>query len=710
MGKTAFALNLAYNAAKVSEAVAIFSIEMPAEQLTQRLLSTTTGIDSNKLRTERMKVFIDDTPGINVQQIQSKLFKLKRDHDVKICIIDYLQLITSLHSNGADRQNEISVISRQLKKIARDTEIPIVCLSQLSRSVEKREDKRPIMSDLRDSGAIEQDADLITFLYRDDYYKHNDDMEEGKIPGSIVEDTEKEPNLVDDTFTALNKANNLSKFMQSTLNAFFYSDSMYQTKPDIIKTKTAFRGSPEDNKNDDIVVSVDGQSSLAFENVSQAEYYAMFNETHITSLKGLYELYQFGQSDSVSVGTAAAEDLAMIQNTMTGQSTYIQGVKDVVTFNNIEQGGATLERKPSAFYSENNYTEKEFGQGILGNFEADPFGVRVIGNVEGISTDTIGVKTFTEESEPKYDERLIKTPEANTIYTFLEKEEVKDGEEQKYKVLKASSENNYITVDTGPVTFEMIYTTDFSELSGNESSGTEYKVDITVSGLNAKFVPKIMELKNKPEQDALVSTGIAAVALLIYVVSTLSLKYYRKAHNIPLGKTNFKFNTRTITYIAMLTAVSTTVTVVISMVIPVTVFPPIRVAFEGIMIKITGMLFGPIIDIDDKIIDKAIESKKSETEVSNFYIDAYFKNLKDLNIKEPTKIIKISDEIETMITFIDELVKNGSAYVSNGNVYFEINKFKDQYGKISKRNIDELIAGERIELDSNKKDPLDFTL
>ncbi|ATZ19081.1 replicative DNA helicase [Williamsoniiplasma somnilux] len=194
MGKTAFALNIAQNAAinnRQKNSVAIFSIEMPREQLTQRMLSTLTVIDSNKLRTgkgltaeewnaihkandrlQATKIFIDDTPGITVQQIQSKLYKLKRDEGITLCVIDYLQLISS-PGNGADRQNEISTISRQLKRIARDTGIPIICLSQLSRSVEKREDKKPIMSDLRDSGAIEQDADIIMFLYRDEYYKNS---------------------------------------------------------------------------------------------------------------------------------------------------------------------------------------------------------------------------------------------------------------------------------------------------------------------------------------------------------------------------------------------------------------------------------------------------------------------------------------------------------------------------------------------------------
>jgi len=209
MGKTALALNLAYNAAnakKQDNRVAIFSVEMPKDQLTQRILATMTGINSEQLRNgkglnpqdwnkldlaqdqlDKTKIFIDDTPGITVQQIQSKLFKLKRDENINFVIIDYLQLITTPNSNGNDRQNEISTISRQLKRIARELDVPIVCLSQLSRSVEKREDKRPIMSDLRDSGAIEQDADMIMFLYREDYYKHDkDDLEEEVSPTDLI--------------------------------------------------------------------------------------------------------------------------------------------------------------------------------------------------------------------------------------------------------------------------------------------------------------------------------------------------------------------------------------------------------------------------------------------------------------------------------------------------------------------------------------------
>ncbi|WP_232695340.1 replicative DNA helicase [Williamsoniiplasma luminosum] len=205
MGKTAFALNLAYNASiskknNKKNSIAIFSIEMPKEQLTNRILSMSSQIDYKKLqkgknisqfewenihkandRLQTTKIFIDDTPGVTIQQIQSRLHKLKRDEDINLCVIDYLQLISTPGSNGTDRQNEISNISRQLKRIARDIGIPIICLSQLSRSVEKREDKRPMLSDLRDSGAIEQDADMVMFLYREEYYDTKKDFNDKKM-------------------------------------------------------------------------------------------------------------------------------------------------------------------------------------------------------------------------------------------------------------------------------------------------------------------------------------------------------------------------------------------------------------------------------------------------------------------------------------------------------------------------------------------------
>jgi len=127
----------------------------------------------------RMPFYIDASSTITIQQLRSKLFKMQRDYGIKLCVIDYLQLING--NGNKDRQNEVSEISRQIKQIARETNIPIVCLSQLSRKAEAREDKRPMMSDLRDSGAIEQDADIISFLYREDYYdKTLSDLEKEK--------------------------------------------------------------------------------------------------------------------------------------------------------------------------------------------------------------------------------------------------------------------------------------------------------------------------------------------------------------------------------------------------------------------------------------------------------------------------------------------------------------------------------------------------
>lgn len=193
MGKTAFALNLAWNAARQDKGVAFFSLEMPKEQLVQRMLSSVSKIESHKLRTAEgltpdtwsrltgaadnmgtKNIVIDDTPGLSVLQIQSKLRKMVRDFNVEVCFIDYLQLISAINTRGDSRQNEVAAISRQLKQIARELNIPIICLSQLSRSVEQRENKEPIMSDLRDSGAIEQDADIIMFLYREAYYDKKD--------------------------------------------------------------------------------------------------------------------------------------------------------------------------------------------------------------------------------------------------------------------------------------------------------------------------------------------------------------------------------------------------------------------------------------------------------------------------------------------------------------------------------------------------------
>lgn len=192
VGKTAFALNLAQNAATKSNAtVAIFSLEMGAESLVNRMLCSEGSIDANSLRTgkldenqwnslvvamgslSRTNVYIDDTPGIKMAEIRSKCRRLlKESGHLDLVIIDYLQLIEG--TGQENRQQEVSVISRNLKKLAKELHVPIIALSQLSRGVEARQDKRPMLSDIRESGSIEQDADIVAFLYRDDYYRDED--------------------------------------------------------------------------------------------------------------------------------------------------------------------------------------------------------------------------------------------------------------------------------------------------------------------------------------------------------------------------------------------------------------------------------------------------------------------------------------------------------------------------------------------------------
>jgi replicative DNA helicase len=189
VGKTAFALNIAQNVGvRAKETVAIFSLEMSAAQLVQRMICAEAQIDASRMRTgkfegddwERMAmavgllseadIHIDDTPGITVNEIRAKCRRLKKEGKLGMIVIDYLQLIQGRGRSGANRQEEVSQISRTLKQIARELEVPVIALSQLSRGVEQRQDKRPMMSDLRESGAIEQDADIVAFLYRDDYY------------------------------------------------------------------------------------------------------------------------------------------------------------------------------------------------------------------------------------------------------------------------------------------------------------------------------------------------------------------------------------------------------------------------------------------------------------------------------------------------------------------------------------------------------------
>ncbi|HIY18713.1 MAG TPA: replicative DNA helicase [Candidatus Blautia avistercoris] len=196
MGKTAFALNIAqYMAFKKGITVAMFSLEMSKEQFVNRLLAMESRVDSQALRTGNLKdedwtklvegadiignsnLIIDDTPGISISELRSKCRKYKLEHDLGIIFIDYLQLMSGSGRTDS-RQQEISEISRALKALARELNVPVVALSQLSRAVEQRPDHRPMLSDLRESGAIEQDADVVMFLYRDDYY-HKDTEKPG---------------------------------------------------------------------------------------------------------------------------------------------------------------------------------------------------------------------------------------------------------------------------------------------------------------------------------------------------------------------------------------------------------------------------------------------------------------------------------------------------------------------------------------------------
>ncbi len=191
MGKTALALNIAeYMAFRNNLTVGLFSLEMSRDQLINRLLSMESRVDSQQIRTGSLNdsdwsslieaagtigksnLIIDDTPGISISELRSKCRRMKLDHKVDIVMIDYLQLMQSSRP-AESRQQEISDISRSLKEIARELQVPVVALSQLSRAPEARNDKRPILSDLRESGAIEQDADVVMFLYRDDYYNHD---------------------------------------------------------------------------------------------------------------------------------------------------------------------------------------------------------------------------------------------------------------------------------------------------------------------------------------------------------------------------------------------------------------------------------------------------------------------------------------------------------------------------------------------------------
>lgn len=205
MGKTAFALNLAQSAAVHSNVpVALFSLEMSKDQLVNRILCSEAMVDSNKMKTGKLEdndwqkvakalaplseapIYIDDTPGVTITEIRAKCRRLKLEHNLGLIVIDYLQLMqgSGKSKGGENRQQEISEISRSLKILAKEINVPVICLSQLSRAPETRTDHRPILSDLRESGAIEQDADIVMFLYRDDYY--NPETEKKNIAEVII--------------------------------------------------------------------------------------------------------------------------------------------------------------------------------------------------------------------------------------------------------------------------------------------------------------------------------------------------------------------------------------------------------------------------------------------------------------------------------------------------------------------------------------------
>ncbi len=227
MGKTAFALNLAQSVLDQNKGVVIFSLEMPAEQLMMRMLSAKASIPLQRLRVgnlsdlewseisrlsdyyDKKKLFIDDEGSLNVHQLRAKLRKLKSQHpEIELAVIDYLQLMSG--SGTKDRHLEISEISRSLKMLARELQIPIIALSQLNRSLESRIDKRPMLSDLRESGAIEQDADVILFVYRDDVYKLKEakqKLKEAQAKGEKI-DVEIEEKKVEEAEIIIGKQRN----------------------------------------------------------------------------------------------------------------------------------------------------------------------------------------------------------------------------------------------------------------------------------------------------------------------------------------------------------------------------------------------------------------------------------------------------------------------------------------------------------------------
>ena len=206
MGKTAFALNLATNiAVNAKKTVALFNMEMGAEQLAQRMLSSVGQIDGNRMRTARFEhndwkrmneaisrlaetnLFIDDTPGMTIGEIRAKCRRLASSNaGLDVVIIDYLQLISGGARYAGNRQQEVSEISRALKVLAMELNIPVIACAQLSRTVEGRDDKRPLLSDLRESGSIEQDADIVAFLYREDYYNKESAVDENTSKSEFI--------------------------------------------------------------------------------------------------------------------------------------------------------------------------------------------------------------------------------------------------------------------------------------------------------------------------------------------------------------------------------------------------------------------------------------------------------------------------------------------------------------------------------------------
>ena len=203
MGKSAFALNIATHAAVRGKVpVAIFSLEMSKEQMANRILCSEAMVDSAKVRTGKIDdeewgklaaasgelseagIYIDDSPGISVMEIRAKCRKMKLEKNIGLVVIDYLQLVQGSNRKGGSREQEIAEISRSLKILAKEINVPVIALSQLSRAPEQRVDHRPMLSDLRESGSIEQDADIVMFLYRDDYY--NEDTDKKNIAEVII--------------------------------------------------------------------------------------------------------------------------------------------------------------------------------------------------------------------------------------------------------------------------------------------------------------------------------------------------------------------------------------------------------------------------------------------------------------------------------------------------------------------------------------------